>query len=269
MFLSSFADRSLSALLPHRQSDGKPFLLKRARELSSNPSATDTSELSLQELYGHINRTLPRRLWTYVQQNNSGDAGEAPLRLPRRQASLVLDLAANSSELVSLFVIDHYRDENTCLPFHPEWLNNLSRLVKAFYHPAPNGLGTHPPSVRKRMADLLFNEVWPRTKNVNEDRTDVLRLIILPVLEQSLDKEREPDIEKAALAVLVDAAILETRQMDDEGISVLSEEQEITGEASYDPYGEFDRIRNLLRKIASETTCTLPRSWVVSAVGLT
>lgn len=119
------------------------------------------------------------------------------------------------------------------------------------------------------MADLLFNEVWPRTKNVNEDRTDVLRLIILPVLEQSLDKEREPDIEKAALAVLVDAAILETRQMDDEGISVLSEEQEITGEASYDPYGEFDRIRNLLRKIASETTCTLPRSWVVSAVGLT
>jgi hypothetical protein len=242
---------------PLRSPEGRPFLLRREREI--NQAALTHS--SIVNLFSRLTRLLPRRL----HGHNPDDSN---FRLPRRLTSLLLDLAPNLSEEACKLVVERYQTEDLCLPFHSSWIENLSKLVGAFYHASPvmgHMTPPHPardyPDARKAIANLLFVHVYSRVKFSTENRTRLLREVILPLLESTLQSERIPEIEELGFTTLIDAAVFETWQMvkelrnreraEREG---LSSEGVVNGS---DPpaKGCFDAITRLLVKIGSSSSC--------------
>lgn len=245
----------------HRFPDGKPFVLRREREV--DPSVLTTS--SIVNLFSRLTRLLPRRL-------RGHDPDNPYFRLPRRLTSLLLDLASlNLSEDASKLVVEHFQIEDLCLPFHTAWIDNLNRLVRAFYNPAPTSHPRDYPDARKATAYLVFTHVYTRVKFSTENRTRLLEEVILPLLDATLDRERIPEIAELAFSTLVDAAVFESRQRDKEAKARSERAAEGGGYSSSDSAeaqgstakGCFEAITKLLVKIGSSSTCgSVTRSWV-------
>lgn len=171
------------------------------------------------------------------------------IRIPVCQADLLLDLGGHLSESVALLVIETYKSVDLCIPSNADWIANLNRVVRAFYD-SPIGVPVSDyPEVRRKIAELLFEHVYERVKLDPEQRPELVYEIILPLLEKTLERERHEDVERLAWKALLEAAVLETLEMDDDEIA------NVTG-----PNGEslrcFERIRTLLKKIACAPGCS-------------
>ncbi|CED85620.1 Tuberin-Rap/ran-GTPase-activating protein [Phaffia rhodozyma] len=242
-----------------RYPDGKRFTVVREMELHDASKSLDCPDIL--NLFGRLCRILPRRLVTYVNHGRATSAVPS-LRLPRGLALLLLDLPANISQPATILLIEHYRTEDLCIPTCIGWLDNLDRLSHVVFIAQPSS-GRDYPEARKDMAKLLFQQVYSRIKDVAEDRQAFLERVVLPLLEVTLEKEKDEDVEKAAWEVLIDGAVVETLDQDDgsfgdedvqavEGSPLAgTAEGGLTVDVSSDlPKLLFERIRQLIVGIA-------------------
>lgn len=88
-----------------------------------------------------------------------------------------------------------------------------------------------------------------------EQRPELIERIVLPLLENSLEREKDQEIEAMAWKVLVEAAVLETLEMDEE-----TEVIDAGGDGTNTPMVPesrcFERIRALLKRVASSSSCS-------------
>lgn len=116
------------------------------------------------------------------------------------------------SEQDTFVLVDHYEEAGLCFPQNAEWISNVSLLVETFYE-APPHLKVSP-STRKRTAELLYETVYGRVKEDAEHVRLLVGEVVLPLLERTLGKEVEADIDDKALAVLIDVAVGETLRLE-------------------------------------------------------
>lgn len=229
--------------------EGTPFYLRRHCELVENPELERPDTPYILKLYGQLHRALPRCLQQYLEKKDPN----AEVRLSRAHAALLIDLAAYNSEIVALLVIETYMELDLCIPSHPDWIGNLFSLARAYYDPPADFPVRDYPAARESIAALLFQHVFARIKLDPEQRPELVDKIILPLLETSLEREKDSGIEETAWKVLVESAVLETLEMDDETEVV------VPGDGFSTPIvpesRAFERIRALLKKIASGSSC--------------
>jgi hypothetical protein len=116
------------------------------------------------------------------------------------------------SEQDTFVLVDHYEEAGLCFPQNPEWISNVSLLVETFYEAPPHLKVT--PSTRKRTAEFLFEAVYGRAKADADDARVLIGEVVLPLLERTLGKETESDIDDKALAILIDIAVSETLRLE-------------------------------------------------------
>lgn len=116
------------------------------------------------------------------------------------------------SEQDTFVLVDHYEEAGLCFPQNPEWISNVSLLVETFYEAPPHLKVT--PSTRKRTAEFLFEVVYGRAKTDAAHSRALVGEVVLPLLERTLGKETEADIDDKALATLIDIAVSETLRLE-------------------------------------------------------
>ena len=77
---------------------------------------------------------------------------------------------------------------------------------------------------------------------------------MLPLLENTLEKEKDQEIEAMAWKVLIEAAVLETLEMDEE--TEVVEVADGTATPMVPESRCFERIRSLLKRVASSSSCS-------------
>lgn len=197
--------------------------------------------------YADVGRALPRCLTTFVELQQPD---LPPPVLSYRHARHLVSVSQNLSEPVACIVLDTYKEDGVCLSdVSEQWLENISLLLSAFFNPprlsSSSQLQRTFSEARQQTALLLFETVYPAVKEIPEDRSALIHQIILPLLEETLEKEKDPRVADAAWEVLVDAACYETIQIDE-----AEEEANAPGLTS-----SFERIRALIEKIACRTSC--------------
>lgn len=148
------------------------------------------------------------------------------------------------------------------MPFTTNWINNIWKLLQAFYLSQSRLEGA-----RRKVSRLLFEDVYENAEDFSEHRTELVDRVVLPFLERVLLDEKEDDLFSRSLAVLVSAAVAETRdrhedwrrlrasktddELDEEDLAALPV-QEIK---DLSKKGSFPVIRALITKIATQTAC--------------
>lgn len=178
-----------------------PFV--RAPSLMSPPSAA---------------HALPSAKPQLVQKTSIQPLSDEQMRdLTNRLAHAPNDL----SEQDTFVLVDHYEEAGLCFPQNPEWIANVTLLVETFYEAAPHLKVS--PSTRKRTAEFLYEGVYARAKDDAAASRALVGEVILPLLERTLGKETEPEIDDQAIAVLVDVAVAETLRLEQTGKALRSD----------------------------------------------
>ena len=175
---------------------------------------------------------------------------------------LLVDLAPHLNEDDASVVIDHYQRDCLCLPFTTDWINNTWKLMHAFHLSSPKL-----PNAKRRVSQLLFEEVYGYAEEVSEHRVELVDKMIIPFLEKTLPDEQDDDFVNAALAVLVNSAAADTGERDllrrrARAISDLADlelddarispsQDELDGAAGV----TFQAICSLIARIAVQTPC--------------
>jgi hypothetical protein len=165
-----------------------------------------------------------------------------------RYIDLLLELSDNLDEGDCTVVLDYYQREGLCLPFTSSWIQNIWRLLDAFY-PAKAGI----PTAKRRTANFVLRDVYNYAEELPEHRIELLDKVILPFLEKVLIDDDDEDFIHDALDLLVRAAVAETQERD-------AEEQGRAGASTDGEMPEYsDRMFNAMRiliiKLATQTAC--------------
>lgn len=247
----------------------KSWLEKKSGE-GSKPSL-------LLPLFEAVIHLLPRSI-AHLHASTS----TSPAFFHPRYIDLLLKLGAHLDEEDAEVVIDYYERECLCLPFTSGWTENIWKLIRAFF------LSTSPLSgARKRVAKLLFTEIAGFAQDMPEYRVELVEQVLVPFLQQYLASTQDEAFQKEALAVLVNAAVAETLERDEERRQIRAQqaastnaEEDASPEASREVTeatfaGSFNAIRALIAEIAhipcKEDTSGLvspPMSESVSAASL-
>jgi len=186
----------------------------------------------------------------------------APLFFHPKYIDLLLDISTHLDEDDAGVVIDFYQRECLCLPFTSNWIRNIWRLLEAFFLPANTRV-----SIRKKITTLLFRDVYHYAEDLPEHRNELVEKVLIPFLEMVLTDEPEEEFVEDVLAVLVNAAVAETMERDEERrrdrATKAPEENEQEDDAILPSEkikaaatgGSFDAIRSLIIKLASQTAC--------------
>jgi hypothetical protein len=86
-----------------------------------------------------------------------------------RYIELLLRLAAFLDEEDAHVVVDFYKEECLCLPFTEGWIDNIWKLLNGFYLSTSNF-----DSVRKKVAKLLFEDVYGNAEDFTDLRTELV-----------------------------------------------------------------------------------------------
>ncbi len=165
---------------------------------------------------------------------------------------------------LAMRVIDSYRSHGFCMPAVPEWIDNIWDILRAFYLP---GLVTESfgallqsdENVREHAGNLLFDHVWGYVKEYPECRIELVDGVLLPLAEQSLWQESNKRLMESFFETLVGSAVAETVEKD-----VLRRAMRSNGgtpvEGPEEDHGHFERVRQLILKIATQSTCAVRQS---------
>jgi hypothetical protein len=149
-----------------------------------------------------------------------------------------------------------------CLPFTSNWIQNIWKLLKAFYLPP-----TTYPAIRKKVANLLFRDVYRYAEDLPEHRVELVDAVILPFLDSVLYAEQDDEFVKEALDVLVNAIVAETMERDEDRRRARAKKdvsESDAEDASALPGseikaaaggGSFDAARALIARLATQTAC--------------
>ncbi|WWC68476.1 uncharacterized protein I206_102405 [Kwoniella pini CBS 10737] len=159
-------------------------------------------------------------------------------------------------------ILDYYQNEGLCLPMTAGWIENTWKLINTFFE-SPLNL----PSARRKLAKIIFQEVYASTEDMPEPRTEFVAKLIVPFLDKVLLKQTEDWFRQMALQVMIRAAVAETMERDEDrrrardakNVSEVEEEdasalpsQEVKEAAAG---GSFHAIRNLIISLASTAWC--------------
>jgi hypothetical protein len=179
-----------------------------------------------------------------------------------KYVDLLLQLAPHLDEEDSAAVVDYYKNECLCLPFTEGWIDNIWKLLNGLFLTSE-----HMSPVKRKIAEHLFENVYPNAEDFTDLRTELVERAILPFLEKVLLDQPDEEFQHAALGVLVKAAVAETVERDEERRTIRAKKalQEIEEEdAATSPSeeitkavagGNFDAIRALIIKVATQTGC--------------
>ncbi|KAM0754883.1 hypothetical protein T439DRAFT_352854 [Meredithblackwellia eburnea MCA 4105] len=163
-----------------------------------------------------------------------------------RVFALLVSLAPHLGDEHAQIVIDQCDHNDLCLPSHPEWLDRIQEVVKAFYTlPNPQSISTPTSNVRRAVASSatrrralqLLSSLHSHVRHLDSLRETFVASIVMPLLETTFETESDVDVVEVLLALLVeiarDALPLGEKADQDDG-----------------PLGTFDRIRLLLVRVA-------------------
>ena len=208
-------------------------------------------------MFQAIVRQLPQALGRLYPSSST-----APLYFHPKYIELLLDISTHLDEADAGVVIDFYQRECLCLPFTSNWIRNIWKLLEAFFFPAITK-----PGIRKKLTTLLFRDVYRYAEDLPEHRNELVEKALIPFLGRVLVDETDEEFVQEVLAVLVNAAVAETAERDeegrrdraakagegnDQGLSAGLPGKNIEGLAAG---GSFDSIRSLIIKLASQTAC--------------
>lgn len=129
--------------------------------------------------------------------------------------NLLMQIPADLDKDLALRVIDFYKREGLCLPPHSDWIDNIHKVMEAFF------VGHHPTDrstkreIRRSAATLLFQHVYDYVQDFSESRSQLVSKCILPILERTLAKEEDHVVSDMAWETLISAAVLETVEEDE------------------------------------------------------
>ena len=211
----------------------------------------------MRSLFEQIVHQLPQALFRL-----SPNSTTAPYFYHPKYIELLLDVPANLDEEDASIVIDFYHRDGLCLPFTSNWIRNIWKLLEAFYiHSNANA------RTRKKVTSLLLRDVYRYAEDLPEHRIQLVDKALVPFLEKVLMDEQDEEFVQEVLAVLVNAAVAETMERDDERRRARAEKLAAENEkedASALPSeehedsaagGSFDAIRTLIVKLATQTAC--------------
>ncbi|OXG25667.1 tuberin [Cryptococcus neoformans Tu259-1] len=193
-----------------------------------------------------------------------------PLDFSRTSAELPIDerihqlLSTNSplSDTDAHTILEYYQEHDLCMPVVDDWLDNIWKLLNLFY------LSSHDlPEARRSLALFLFNAIYVHIEQISDLRNSFVSQVIVPFLEKTLSQQADDWFRQTALDVLVKAAVMETRERDEERRQVRArkKENEVEQEdAAALPSqemkaaaagGSFHAIRNIIITQASSARC--------------
>jgi hypothetical protein len=176
----------------------------------------------------------------------------SPTFLHPRYIELLLDLASRLDSEDAGVVIDYYQREYLCLPFTSGWIKNIWKLVESFYLPVSASVEN-----KRKITTLLFRDVYRYAEDLPEHRITLVEKVLVPFLETTLMDEADDNFVKEALSVLVNAAVAETMERDEEKRKRRLEKAEEGGGDLEDDLdtapGSFDAIRKLIINLATQT----------------
>nr|WVH01960.1 tuberin [Naematelia aurantialba] len=200
---------------------------------------------------------------------HSSSSSRPPFYHPR-YTQLLLDLGPHLDEADANLVVEQYQRECLCLPFTSGWIDNIWKLLNAFY------LAPAHPAVKRKVGSLLLHDVFDIAEDLAEQRTELVERVIVPFLEQVLVDSTDEKFFQDALAVLVKAAVAETMERDDETQksraakqgNEIDEEDAATLPSSEQKAaaagGSFHAIRTLIIKVATLAPCNAVPNRVAS-----
>ena len=208
-------------------------------------------------MFEQIVHQIPQALFRLAPNSTT-----APYFYHPKYIELLLDVPANLDEEDASIVIDFYQRDGLCLPFTSNWIRNIWKLLEAFYlHPNANA------RTRKKVTSFLMRDVYRYAEDLPEHRIQLVDKALVPFLEKVLMDEQDEEFVQEVLAVLVNAAVAETMERDDERRRVRAEELAAENEEEDAPAlpseehedsaagGSFDAIRTLIVKLATQTAC--------------
>ncbi|GMK60024.1 hypothetical protein CspeluHIS016_0902410 [Cutaneotrichosporon spelunceum] len=204
---------------------------------------------------GHLNSLL----------HSSSSSSEIPSTAPPfyhpKYIALLLDLGAHLDEDTAGIVIDYYTRECLCLPFTSGWIQNIWQLLEAF------GLHYDLPIARARVSNLLYHDIYGYVQDLPEHRATLVEDVLVPYLSKWLPDETDNVLLSEALEVLVNAAVAETQEKDEDWrhVRALKSQAELDAKDG-NPFpsqglvasvssGSFNAIRSLMTKLAMTSPC--------------
>lgn len=174
----------------------------------------------------------------------------APSFYHPKYIDLLLELSANLDNDDAEVVIDYYQREGLCLPYTSAWIENIWRLLDAFY-----STDTITPVARRRTSTFILRDIYNYAQERTEHRIELVNKVILPFFDKVLIDEEDDGFIRAALDVLVRAAVSETRERDEASRQTESGDSATTSHEHADSDTTFDAIRALIIKLATQTAC--------------
>ncbi|KAJ9125277.1 hypothetical protein QFC22_000232 [Naganishia vaughanmartiniae] len=129
--------------------------------------------------------------------------------------NLLMQIPADLNNELALRVIDFYKREGLCLPPHSDWIDNVNKVMEAFFVGHYKGERNSKREIRQNAASLLFEHVYDYVQDFSESRTQLVSKCILPLLERTLAAEEDDTISDMAWETLTAAAVLETLEEDE------------------------------------------------------
>ena len=207
---------------------------------------------TLLPLFEAVMHQLPKSI-----EHLHSSTSSSPTFYHPKYIDLLLHLGGHLDADDANIVISYYERECLCLPFTTGWIQNIWALVNAFML-SPKSL----PEARLRVGKLLLQEVYPFASDMPEARVHLVETVILPLLEKYLPMQQDDEFQTLALKVLVNAAVVETFERDEERRQVRAtkasnelEEEDASPEASQEVTeatfsGSFNTIRGLIAGLA-------------------
>lgn len=129
--------------------------------------------------------------------------------------NLLMQIPADLNNDLALRVIDFYKREGLCLPPHSDWIDNVNKVMEAFFVGHCKGERNSKREIRRSAASLLFEHVYDYVQDFSESRTQLVAKCILPLMERTLPSEEDEGISDMAWETLTAAAVLETMEEDE------------------------------------------------------
>lgn len=129
--------------------------------------------------------------------------------------NLLMQIPADLDNELALRVIDFYKREGLCLPPHSDWIDNINKVMEAFFVGHYRSDRSTKREIRGSAASLLFEHVYDYVQDFSESRTQLVSRCILPILERTLPKEEDDLVADMAWETLISAAVLETVEEDE------------------------------------------------------
>ncbi|WVQ97066.1 hypothetical protein IAU59_004176 [Kwoniella sp. CBS 9459] len=159
-------------------------------------------------------------------------------------------------------IVDYYQRDGLCLPLTADWIENIWRLIDFFYQTSISL-----PGARRKLAKLLFREIYASTEEMVEPRSEFVGQVLVPYLDRVLLSQTDDWFRREALQVMIRATVAETVERDEDRRAARAskpnaevEEEDASALPSQEVReaaagGSFHAIRNLIIALASTAWC--------------